>query len=340
MVGTGAIGSRHADTIAGCPGTVLAGVVDSDPDARTAFEAGGAEAFPTVDGLLNALGGGGLDGVVVATTTDAHLECAEPLIDAGLPVLVEKPIAATMEEAARIAQLSNDAEVPVLVGHHRRFHNQVRTAQLLVESGVLGELVLVSAVWSLKKHPDYYVQPVRKTRAAGPVMINLVHDIDMLRFICGEIEAVSAQLTNRFGGSTKEDAGIVSLRFESGALGSIALSDRANSPWAWEYSSGESRLVPRIGENCVRFIGTSRALDFPNLVLWSHECNNGDWTTPMNGHPVECEWIDPYEVQLQHFLEVIRGTENPLTDAEDAGRSLGATLAIFESADSGGWVEP
>ena len=335
VVGAGTIGKRHITAVNQCPRSVLAGVAETNDKVRVTISETGAVVDNEAGRLIERTNP---DGVIVATQTDVHLEAALPAIAAGLPVLIEKPIAATLEQAEAIGNAAAKADCRVLVGHHRRYHPQAEVARQMVRTGKLGEVLLVSGVWGIRKHDGYYDQAFRRTREAGPVMINIVHDIDMLRYVVGEIDLVSALLSHGRGRGPKEDAGVVGMRFASGALGSFALSDRVSSPWSWEYATGENRIVPMIGRNCMRFMGTGSSLDFPNLVHWTYRGGAGDWTKPMSGRRIDCRKIDPFVSQLEHFLDVIDGTSEPLVDVDDATLSLRATLAVLEAADSGEWV--
>ena len=335
VVGAGTIGMRHIMAVNQCPRAVLAGVAEASDRVRAKVSETGAVVDSEAGRLIERTNP---DGVIVATQTDAHLEAAQPAIAASLPVLIEKPIAATLEEAESIGTAAAKAGCRVLVGHHRRYHPQAEIAREMVRTGKLGEVLLVSGVWGVRKHDGYYRQAFRRTREAGPVMINVVHDIDMLRHVVGEIDLVSALLSHGCGRGPKEDAGVIGMRFSSGALGSFALSDRVSSPWSWEYATGENRIVPMIGRNCMRFMGTGSSLDFPNLVHWTYEGGAGDWTQPMSGTKIVCRKIDPFVSQLEHFLDVIDGKSEPLVDVDDAAMSLRATLAVLEAADSGEWV--
>lgn len=335
VVGAGTIGMRHIMAVNQCPRAILAGVAETSDRVRATIAEAGAVVDTEAGRLIERTNP---DGVIVATQTDVHLEAALPAISAGLPVLIEKPVAATLEQAESIGTAAAKAGCRVLVGHHRRYHPQAAVAREMVRTGKLGDVLLVSGVWGVRKHDGYYGQAFRRTREAGPIMINIVHDIDMLRYVVGEIDLVSALLSHGCGRGPKEDAGIVGIRFASGALGSFALSDRVSSPWCWEYATGENRIVPMIGRNCMRFMGTGSSLDFPNLVHWTYEGRTGDWTKPMTGTKIDCRKIDPFVSQLEHFLDVIDGKSEPLIDVDDATLSLRATLATLEAADSGEWV--
>ena len=78
----------------------------------------------------------------------------------------------------------------VLVGHHRRYSEQIRQTKRIVDNQILGQLVGVSGIWATRK-PDSYFEPEwRKKRTSGPVLINLIHEMDIFRDVCGEITSV------------------------------------------------------------------------------------------------------------------------------------------------------
>ena len=334
LVGAGVIGQRHISAVTECPTTELIGIADSNPDRFSA--ACGVPEFDCIESLISATEP---DGVIIATPTDRHLQPALAALEAGCSVLVEKPIAADTSDGIRIAEAEKRSKGSVLVGHHRRYNPASKVARELIRTGKLGKLVQVSGQWGARKHIEYYDEPWRRTRNAGPVLINLSHELDLLSFICGEIVSISAEITNEFQGFEKEDAAAAVMRFKCGALGTIVLSDRANSPWAWEFATGENSAFPVSGENCYQFFGTKMSLDFPRLTLWSNENEGGNWFAPMTSKSINPEPADAFSLQIEHFSEVAKGKAAPFVTAMDAVGSLQATLAIFESANSGKRVE-
>ena len=151
----------------------------------------------------------------------------------GIPVLVEKPIADTLDAALALADASEAAGVPVLVGHHRRHNPIVRKAREIVQSGALGRLTAVSATWLVCKPDDYFDVAWRREPGGGPILINLIHDIDNLRFIAGDIAAVQGMTSSARRGFPVEDTAALLLRFRDGALGTVdAVRRRRRRPGA------------------------------------------------------------------------------------------------------------
>ena len=234
----------------------------------------------------------------------------------------------------------NKAGVKSLVGHHRRHHLQVRALQTLLREHRIGDLVGVSAIWATYK-PDAYFEagPWRKQPGGGPILINLIHEIDFLRFVAGEISAIGALTSNRRRHHAVEDSAAAFIEFESGALGSFFASDAAVSPWTTEQGVGESAEFPYSGESSYRFMGSLGALEFPNLVQWSQAGGTQSWNEPVQAQRIHAPTIDPYVAQLDHFRDVIRGLTPSLQPVEDGARTLIATLAVTEAAASGTRIE-
>lgn len=332
VIGAGVIGKRHIAAIADCSDAKLVAVADPDEATERVAEENGAAWFGDCEDMLAAIGP---DGAVVATPTEHHMEPVLSALKAGAHVLIEKPIAATAQEAERIEREARDAGRHVLVGHHRRYYPLVEKARELVSGGAIGQLVAVSGQWTVLKPPAYFSAGWRKKREAGPVLTNLVHEIDTLRHICGEVISVTAEISSGVLGFEKEDVAALTLGFENGALGAMVISDQAPSPWAWEFATGENPAFPKSGQNACRFMGTGAALDFPNLTLWTHETGESGWNHEMQPWSLESILGDAFAAQCRHFCAVVRGDEQPRIDAADGAKSLRATLAVFASAKAG-----
>jgi len=229
--------------------------------------------------------------------------------------------------------------VPLLVGHFRRHNPVVKRARTLIREGRLGRLVSVSADSMVLKPDAYFETAWRREPGGGPVLINLVHDIDALRFLCGEIEAVQAMTAGVARGFPVEDTAAVLLRFESGALATLTLSDAVPSPWCWDQTAGENPNFARHAADAYRICGTAASLELPGMALWRYPGGRG-WHEPMAREVLEVAPRDPLEAQLRHFLRVARREEEPLVSGRDGARTLAATLAVHRSAETGRPVRP
>lgn len=334
LVGAGVIGRKHLEKIAAEPNAELVAVVDPCP-ANIAKS--GVEHVPHFADTERMLAAVAPDGIVVATPTEVHLEPTLAALEAGAHVLVEKPITATTAEAAQMIAKAAETGRHVLVGHHRRYYPVLTRAREIVRSGDIGRLVTVHGHWTLMKEGRGYWDPEwRKRRGAGPVLTNLIHEFDTLRFVCGEITGIQAEMTNLVRGWEKEDAAAIVMTFESGAIGTFLLSDATPSPWAWELATGENAAFPPSYRNTHRLTGTEGALEFPSLAILRHASGDGQgWHHGLERREIPYEGADAYARQCAHFCAVIRGDEKPLITAQDAALTLAATVAVFEAAESG-----
>jgi predicted dehydrogenase len=249
-------------------------------------------------------------------------------------LLVEKPIADTLTAAQALADTAEQQGVALLVGHHRRYNPIVSKARELISAGAIGPLTTVTATWLLHKHEAYYEAQWRREEGGGFILINLIHEIDNLRFMAGEIDSVQAIVSNARRGFVVADTAAVLLRFSNGALGTLTASDTTPSPRAWEINSGENPEYPHQADDCYLFSGTRGSLTVPGLQLWQHP-DEPSWFEPLQVADRSVPAADPLVLQLHHFADVIRGAAQPVITGSDAVRTLAATLAIADSACSG-----
>ena len=339
VIGAGLIGEKHAQLIAAQDGCTLAGICDVDPDRSSIAR---ELAVPFYRDLEELLQSEDPEGAVVATPNHRHAEVAEMCARRGVHVLIEKPIADNLEEASRIVRAAEESGIRVLVGHHRRYNPLIQRTQSAIQEGLLGDLVGVSVLWALLKPDNYFDVEWRCQRpGGGPTFINLIHELDSLRFICGEIRRVYAQSSSRVRQLEVEDSLTISITFENGSLGSLMASDSTPSPWSYEAATHENPYYFHSEENCCHFLGTLGSLAFPKMELWSYaRSDRRGWQHRLQRSTLTVTPADPLRVQLGHFCRVIRGREKPLIDGNDGTRSLAVALAVLESMKRRAPVEP
>src|SRR5579884_866629 len=196
LIGLGLIGTPHAQRLRKLEECELTAV--SDIDEQHAQTAAGLAARYFRD-YREMIAGRDLDGVIVATPNHLHAEIGIACAERGLHIFMEKPIAPTLAEADLLIEAAHRHDVQIVVGHQRRFNARVEKARDIVSGGELGQLVGVTATWAMLKHPEYFEGPFtwRKEKGGGPILINLIHEVDNLRYICGEIDEVFAMTGNR-----------------------------------------------------------------------------------------------------------------------------------------------
>lgn len=329
LIGAGQMGREHAGLLRAHPGTELVAACDAHPGADQHARDWGVPFFADYAEMLDRLRP---DGAVIALPNALHAEAAIACLERGIPPLLEKPVAGDMAGAARIVAAERDRGVPVLVGHHRRHSPDLRSARKVVADGELGRLVAVNGMTLFDKPARYFDQEWRRMAGGGPLLINLIHDLDAVRFIAGEIESVRAFASNARRGFEVEDTAAVSVRFASGALGNFTISDTAVSPWAWEYTSGQALYFPSEPGACLFLAGTEGSLSVSDLYLWKHAAPGGDWQVPKVRAHRPGDGSATYVNQLDHYLAVIRREAAPVSSAMDATVTLAAILAVTDAA--------
>ena len=275
------------------------------------------------------------DGIILATPTRLHVEQGLTCIAAGIPVLIEKPLADSLEDARKLVEKADRAGVQVLVGHHRRHNPLIKKAKAMIEEGKIGDVRAVQGTCWFYKPDDYFDEaPWRKLTGAGPISVNLVHDVDLIRHFCGEVVSVQAQACKSHRGFENEDVAAAVLRFENDAIGTISVSDSIVAPWSWEMTSKEYPIYPATSQSSYLVGGSHGSLSVPDLTLWTHE-ELRDWWTPISATSVPRGASDPLINQIKHFLAVISGQEEPLVSGQEGLRTLEVVDAIQRASRTG-----
>jgi len=333
VIGAGIIGRTHLDAIAETKGFAIAGIVEPASSGESSSNQYGCRLFPS----LNELIADRPDGAIIATPNETHVEIAVGLLEAGIPVLVEKPLAVTVDDTRDVLAAVERLGVPAMTGHQRRYNPIVLKARELAKAQQFGHLVQGSVLCSLKKPESYFEAAWRhQPGVGGPLLINMIHEIDLLRFIFGEVQEVTAITSNRERGFAVEDTAGAILTFRNGGLVTLSISDAASAPWAWDISADENPgRFPAHAVQSHFFCGSDGAFSLPDLTLWSHP-GEKSWTEAMRSEPVLVATENAYVNQIVHFGAVIDGKTEPRCSALDGARNVAIIDAIKRSSAIGG----
>ena len=328
IAGAGQVGSRHIEIAQQCTEELrLVAIVEPIENRRKHFEQLGIDCFPNLTEMFKRCKPAG---VLLATPNQLHVENGLEVIEQKCPILVEKPIASTSTEAQILVDAANQVGIPILVGHHRRHNPLVSQAREIIESGQLGKIVAAHSFIWFKKPDEYYTPEWRRKPGAGPVLVNGIHEIDLLRYYCGEIKRVFARGSKAVRNHDVDDTLVATLEFSSGVIGTFSISDTVSSPWCWELTSGENPAYANVAESSTYIGGTKGSLSIPDNRLWTH--GEGEhWMSPIQTSQAPVLHIDPLITQLKHFAQVIRGEIQPLISGEEGIASLRVIEALLES---------
>lgn len=316
------------------PDAELASIIDPGPAGP---ELAGRFGVPLYASVAEAFAADRPDGVILATPNQLHVEGGLECVAAGVPVIVEKPLADTVEGAAALVDAGEKAGVPVLTGHHRNYSPIMARAREIISSGALGDLVAVVGTALFYKPDDYFDVNGgwRKQPGGGPILLNLIHEVNNLLSLVAGVTQVQAVTSNATRGFAVEDTAAMIFTFDNGALGTFALSDTAASPRSWEQTSGENTSYDaHPDQDCYHIAGTQGSLSIPTMRLTVFE-GKRSWWEPLTTRWESVRREDPLAGQVAHFAQVIRGEASPICSARDGLNTLRVVEAVVESARSG-----
>jgi predicted dehydrogenase len=317
VIGVGAMGRNHARVLSELPGVVLVGVADSDHAiAESAATRFGGHAYTHYEALFDAEKPAA---VTIAVPTVDHLSVALAAIQRGIHVLIEKPIALTVEEGLQIIAAAQAAQVCLMVGHIERFNPAVVALKNHLAQGELGRVFEIDAH---RKGPF----PAR-VRDVGVVIDLAVHDLDVMRYVCGaEIVRVYAETERRIH-SLREDLMTGLVRMSDGVIGTLTVN------WLTPTKIRELFVIGEKGMFRVDYL-TQDLYFFENATV-----NSGEWETlrvlrgvsegRMIRHVVNKK--EPLRAEQEAFLAAVQGLQPVAVSGEDGLRALALAQALVVS---------
>lgn len=316
VLGTGIMGSLHAELLAATDGVDEVLVADLDPGRAAAVaRAAGGRAI----GLREVWSAA--DAIIIATPAEAHAAAVEAAVATGVPALCEKPLAATLAEAIRLAELVESSGALVQLGFQRRFDIGFAEARRLVASGELGQLHLLR----LTAHDPRIESEVLgndELEAAGLFLHSSVHDFDMARWLSGqevvEVTAVGTRRDDPHPAASDLETAVVTMRLSGGTLAVLdaTLLDPA----------GYDTRAELIGERDSAAVGMGPRT--PIRRLDPAERPGQPWDHYL------VRFRDAYAAELAAFLGVVRGERSVPVTARDGLEAMrivvAATISVRE----------
>jgi predicted dehydrogenase len=327
VVGAGAWGRNHVRTIAGLAEAELAAVCDPDPKVRERV----ARQYPAalVTGEVGALLGV-VDAVIVASPAATHAAIARQVVEAGKPVLVEKPFALKVEDALTVARLSAERRVPVLAGHLLIYHPAIERLRELVRTGELGK---VFYLYGLRVNLGQVRKDENALWSFGP------HDVSVALYLLGEHPIRVAAHGKSYLQPAIEDVVFLTMEFGSGVLAHVQLS--------WLDPHKERKLTVVGAKKMVVFDdmepreklriydkGVDRPPEYGSFGE-SLAIREGDIFIP------RIPSVEPLAAELAHFVRAAQGREAPRggASAEDGVQVVRVLEAASRSLARGGAPE-
>jgi UDP-N-acetylglucosamine 3-dehydrogenase len=299
VIGAGTMGSNHARVLAGLPDIELAGVVDPLPAHRArATDIANCRTFDTLEALIAQ----GIDAAIIAAPTHVHHKIALSCISRNIHVLVEKPIASSVQEGRDIVDAARRAGVTLMVGHVERFNPAVAA----IKQAISGEDILSIAITRVGPFPP-------RMSNVGVVIDLAVHDIDLIRwFTESDIVEVQPQLSSAV--AEREDIALLQFRTESGVLAHI------NTNWLTPFKARNATVATR-GKYVMGDLLTRQVTECFGF--------KPDGSYSMRHLPVGHD--EPLRAELIAFLKAVRTGDAPAVTGDEGVASLEIATRCLET---------
>ena len=317
LVGLGSMGRNHLRVLSSMPGTRLVAVADTDRAAVEAATSGSdAQGFPEPLALFAEAD---LDAVVIASPTTTHLTLALAALERGVAALVEKPLAATPDEAATLVDAARSSGVPLQVGHIERFNPAVLELGRLLHEG--SWLSSVYSITSRRAGPF----PAR-IRDVGVTVDLATHDVDILSWIAGERPVrVYAETAQRIH-ADHEDLLFGLMSFPSGTVAMLDVD--------WLTPAKRRQLTVLGEEGMFELDYLTQRLTFARATDTSQPRLIAGYAPTFESDVVELRVAtgEPLVAELEAFISVVRNAGRPVVDASDGRWAVVLAEALLTAA--------
>ncbi|HEY0789740.1 MAG TPA: Gfo/Idh/MocA family oxidoreductase [Chthoniobacterales bacterium] len=314
FLGVGRMGETHLRNLAGLNGVRVVAVADTKPEAAERGKVL-AQAEIALTEIDEAITYPGVDAVVIVTPTETHAELIEKAVTAGKAVFSEKPIALDLLETSRIVDLVKAKGAFVQIGFMRRFDPGYVRAKARIAAGELGKLETFRAL-----SRDTYPPSLKFLMGSGGLFLDMaVHDLDLARFLVGEVAEVQAWgsvlIDERFAQANDADTAVTLLRFHNGVLGVAETSRRSN--WGYDIRTEVAGAVGKVVIEAPQKTPLLFAKDFSSS--YDHFENFPD------------RFEQAYRLQLESFFRDLQAGRQPSPGPEDALETLRLAIAVTRS---------
>ncbi len=304
VIGIGSMGINHVRVYSQMKDVDLVGIADTDKEkAEDAAKRYGTKAYNNYKDLLDQ----GLDGVSIVVPTTLHKEVALEAIERGINILVEKPIADSVENAEIMIQAAKEKGVKLMVGHIERFNPAIIALKKEINKERFGKIVSISST---------RVGPFeQRIRDVGIILDLGVHDIDIMSYLYSEnvreVFATAGSVVHQF-----EDYASILLKFQNGNAGVI------KTNWLTPH---KTRSLSVTGTKGIAYVDNINS----SLEVY-------------NGAPrieVGVDKVEPLRNELEHFVSCLANGAEPSVNGEDGKAALLVALSAIESYKTGKVVE-
>lgn len=326
IIGCGHISKKHIEAIQGTEGAELLAVCDNNPERLREFsQQYEISGYLDVDTMFEEEPD--IQVVSICVPSGLHAKLAIQSANQKKHVIVEKPIALTLEDADSIIGACNENGVKLTVVHPNRFRPAVMALKEAMESGLFGKISHANATVRWNRNQTYYDQAAwRGTKEfdGGVLMNQAIHNLDLLLWLVGPVEEVQSYTATRLRRIEAEDVAVATLKFSDGALGIIEAA-------ATVYPKNYEESLSIFGEDGSAVIGGTTA-------NWIKHWNFKNLEAEEASNIIQRIEQDPYGISghqhiISDMVEAIKQDRLPIITGEDGKNALKLVLAVYRSSE-------
>lgn len=315
LAGCGRISQVHLHTIVHEPRAKLVAVADVDKkSAESTAEMHGVEPFYDTGQMLEKIHP---DALIICTPPNTHRKLAELALNAGVHVLCEKPLALTVEDANAMVQAATRNKRVLMMASKFRFVRDVIQAKNIIESGILGEIILFENEFCARVDMKNRWNAHFEIAGGGVLIDNGSHSVDIVRYLLGPINDLQAIYGKRWQDLEVEDTCRLFVRCPDGIIGSIDLS------WS----------IHKENPYFIHIYGTAGVLEVGWKASRYRQSEKMDWVNFGSGY----DKFQAVGSQLKNFIETITGEAKPIIKPEDAVESVRVIQSAYLIANQNHW---
>ncbi|MBA4602986.1 Gfo/Idh/MocA family protein [Thermoactinomyces mirandus] len=325
IVGCGHIAKKHVSAIEATQGAELVAVCDTNEERLKEFAKDGIQGYKDLGGMLRT----DVDVVCICTPSGLHPQLTIQAAEAKKHVIVEKPMALTLEDADRMIAACEKNGVKMAVVHPNRFRPAVVELRKQLEQGAFGKIGHANATVRWNRNQAYYDQaPWRGTKAmdGGVLMNQAIHNMDLLLWMMGDIEEVSSYSATRIRNIEAEDTSVSVIRFKNGALGVL---------------EAAVTIYPKNLEESLSIFGEKgTAVIAGRTANWIKEWKFEGLSEEEAEATIEKIEKDPFGIPghqciIQDMTEAVQDNRRPIVSGEEGRKALSFVIACQMAAETG-----
>lgn len=313
VIGGGFMGETHLEAYSRLAHVEVVGVCNPKSDPLRLAGQFGTTAFTSFEQMLSTAKP---EVVSICLPTHLHKEYVIKAAEAGVHIICEKPIAPTLSDAKEMIEVCKRSGVRLFIAHVLRFFPNYQDIQRQIASGAIGDVGVVHTK-RVVGHPGVNTWYNDPALSGGVIMDLMIHDIDFVRSVLGEVHTVYAMRRK----AAEVEHALVTFKFESGAI--------ANLEGLWGYESPLTSSCEFAGKK-----GIIRLNSENTATIRIKKATEED-PSSFESIPKSPTIHDPFYDQLGHFIECIREDKEPLVTVDDAYKAVELSLAAIRSAETG-----